>query len=124
MLNFYVRHGMIVVNIHEINSFKQSKWLKKFMNFSKQNRIKARNDFQKDFYKIVNNAFFGQTMENVGNRLKLEFTRRDDYKKIEKQQSKLTFNGIHKSYEHCDSYTFEQIEVLMDKPSYLGFSVL
>ena len=36
----------------------------------------------------------------------------------------MTFNGIHKSYENCDSYTFKQNEVLMDKPIYLGFSVL
>ena len=36
----------------------------------------------------------------------------------------MTFNGIHKSYENCDSYTFKQNEVLMDQPIYLGFSVL
>ena len=36
----------------------------------------------------------------------------------------MTFNGIHKAYENCDSYTFKQNEVLMDKPIYLGFSVL
>ena len=41
-----------------------------------------------------------------------------------KQQSKLTFNGIHNSYENCDSCTFKQNEVLLDKPIYLGFSVL
>ena len=36
----------------------------------------------------------------------------------------MTFNSIHESYENCDSYTFKQNEVLMDKPIYLGFSVL
>ena len=36
----------------------------------------------------------------------------------------MTFNGIHKSYDNCDSYTFKQNEVLMDKPIYLGFTVL
>ena len=36
----------------------------------------------------------------------------------------MTFNGIHESYENCDSYTFKQNEVLIDKPIYLGFSVL
>ena len=41
-----------------------------------------------------------------------------------KQQSKLTFNGIHTSYENCNSSTLKQNEVLMDKPIYLGFSVL
>ena len=35
----------------------------------------------------------------------------------------MTFNGIHKSYENCDSYTFKQNEVVMDKPIYRGFSV-
>ena len=44
--------------------------------------------------------------------------------KIIKQQSKLTFNGIHKWYESGDSYTFKQNEFLMDKPIYLGFTVL
>ena len=44
--------------------------------------------------------------------------------KILKQQSKITFNGFHKSYENYDSYTFKQNEVLMDKPIYLGLTIL
>ena len=40
------------------------------------------------------------------------------------QQSKLTFNCIHKSYENYDSYTFKQNEVLMDKATYVGFAKL
>ena len=63
-------------------------------------------------------------MENVRNRLKIKLTKKDDYKEITKHQSKLTFNGIHKSYENCDSYTFKQNEVLMDQPIFLGFAVL
>ena len=63
-------------------------------------------------------------MENVRNRIKVEFVKKDDTDKFMKQQSKLTFNGIHNSYENYDSYTFEQNEVLLDKPIYLGFSVL
>ena len=39
------------------------------------------------------------------------------------QQYKLTFNGIHKWYENCDSYMFRNKEVLMDKPIHLGFAV-
>ena len=45
-------------------------------------------------------------------------------KKLLNSNVKLTFNGIHKSYENYDSYTFKQNEILMDKPLYLGFSVL
>ena len=63
-------------------------------------------------------------MENVNNRLKIKFVKENDYREITKQQSKLTFNGIHRSYENYDSYTFKQNDVLMDKPTNFGFSVL
>ena len=62
-------------------------------------------------------------MENVRKRLK-KIVRKDDYREILKQQSKLTFNRIHKLYKNCDSNTFKQNEVLMDKPIYQGFSAL
>ena len=124
MLKFYIRHGMIIDKVHNIISFKQNKWLEKNISFNTQKRNKAKNDFEKDFYNLLNNAFYGKTMENVRNRLKIKFIKKDDYREIIKQQSKLTFNGIHKSYNNCDSYTFEENEVLMDNPIYLGFSVL
>ena len=63
-------------------------------------------------------------MENVRNSLKIKFVKKDDYREIIKQQSKITFNEIHKSYENYYSYTVRQNEVLVDKPIYLGFSVL
>ena len=124
MLKFYLRHGMIVDKVHNVISFKQSRWLEKYISFNTQKRNQAVNDFEKDFYKLLNNAFYGKTMENVRNRLKIKFVKKDDYREIVKQQSKLTFNGIHKSYENCYSYTVRQNEVLMDKPIYLGFTVL
>ena len=81
MLNFYVRHGMVVDKIHEKISFKQSNWLEKYINFNTQKRIMAKNDFEKDFYKILNNAFYRKTMENVRNRLGMKFFKKDEYKK-------------------------------------------
>ena len=124
MLKFYVRHGLIVDKGHTVISFKQSKRLEKYISFDTQKRNKAKNDFEKDFYDLLNNAFYGKTMKNLRNRIKVEFIKKDDTDKINKQQSILTFNGIHKSYENYDSYTFKQNEVLMDKPIYLDFSVL
>ena len=96
MLKFYIRHGMIVERNHSIISFKQSRGLEKYISFNTQKRNKAKNDFEKDFYKLLNNAFYGKTMENVRNRSKIKFVKKNDYREIIKQQSKLTFNGIHK----------------------------
>ena len=124
MLKFYVRHGMLADKVHNVISYKQSKWLEKYISFNTQKRNKAKNDFEKDFYKLLNNAFYGKTMENVRKRLKIEFNEKNDYWEIIKQQSKLTFNGCYKLYENSDSYTFKQNEVLVDKPFYLGFTVL
>ena len=82
------------------------------------------NDFERDFYKLLRNAFYGKTMENVRNRLKTEFIKKNETYKFIKRQAKLTFNGNHKSYGNWDSYTFNQDEVLLDKPIYLGFAIL
>ena len=124
MLQFYVRHGMIVEKVHEIIPFKQSNWLEKYICFKTQKRKMAKNDFDKGFHKLLINSFCGKTMENVRNRIKVKFIRKDDTDKFIKQQSNMTFNGIHKSYEIYDSFTNKPNEVSMDKPIYLGFTVL
>ena len=98
--------------------------MEKYTDFTTQKRSEGKNEFEKDFYKLLINTFYGKTMEIVRNRKKVEIIKKDDTDKIIKQQSKLTFNGIHKSYENFDSYTFKQNEGLMDKPIYSGFAVL
>ena len=84
----------------------------------------AKNDIKNDSYKLLNNAFYGKAIENVREFFRLELIKKDEYMKKIKQQSKLTFNRIHKSIENCDTYTFNQNEVSMDKLIYLGFAVL
>ena len=56
--------------------------------------------------------------------MELELIKKDNFKKIINRQSKLTFNGIQKSYENYDSYTFKQNQVVMDKDIYVGFTIL
>ena len=124
MLKFYVRLGMVVEKIHEIISFEQSKWLESYISFNTQKRNKAKNDFEKDFFKLLVNAAFGKFLENVRNRLELEIIKEANIKKIINRQPKLTFNGIQKSYENNDSYTFKQNQVVMDKAIYVGFAIL
>ena len=98
--------------------------MEKHLSFNTHKQNKAKNDFEKDFHKVLKNAFYGKTFENVRNRTKVEFIKKHDFDKIIKQQSKLTFNGVHKSMENYDSSTFKQNEVLMDKPIYLVYNLL
>ena len=45
ILKIYVRHGLVVEKIHEVISFKQNKWLEKYINFNKQKRNESKNEF-------------------------------------------------------------------------------
>ena len=94
--------------------------MERYKNFIAQKRNQAVNEFEKGFCKLLNNAFYGETMENVRNRCKIEIIKRNEISVITKQQSKLPFDGIHKSNGDCDSYLFKGNEVTMDKPTYLG----
>ena len=89
MLKFYLRHGMVIDKFHEIVSFKQSMWLEKYISFKTQKRNRAINDFEKDFFKLLVNAACGKMMENVRNRLKIEFNKKYDSKRINIQRIKI-----------------------------------
>ena len=59
-------HGLILKNIHRLSKYKQISYMNtKNVNMNTKLRQKARNNFEKDFFKWMNNAVFGKTMENV-----------------------------------------------------------
>ena len=123
-LKFYVRMGMIIKKVHRIVSFDQSPWLAKYIDYNTKKRAEADSDFLKDYHKNLICSFFGETMEDVRNRIKVEFVKNTNERKILKYQSRLDFDGIHKSYQDYDSYTFKSNVVKMEKPIYLGFTIL
>ena len=60
-----LRHGLILDRTHRAIEFDQSAWMKPYIDFNTQLRTKAKNDFVKDFFKLINNSVFGKTMENI-----------------------------------------------------------
>ena len=123
-LKFYLRMGMIIKKVHKIVSFDQSPWLKPYIDYNTQKRTQASSDFEKDYHKNLICSFFGKTMEDVRNRIKVEFVKNTDEKTILRYQSRLDFNWIHKSYQDYDTYTFKANVITMEKPIYLGFCIL
>ena len=124
MFKFYLNQGMKVTKIHTIYRFKQSAWLGKYIDHNTQKRTVAKTNFEKDLYKLMNNAFFGKTKENVRDRTNLEFIDHSQIDQIIKRQSKLSFKGIVDHYSKFSVYKFDKEKTVFDKPIYLGFTLL
>ena len=84
MFKFYTKMGMKVTHIHTIYCFEQSPWLAKYIDHNTQKRTKAKTSFEKDLYKLMNNAFFSKSMENVRDRVNPEFIDHSQIQQIKK----------------------------------------
>ena len=87
-----LNHGLKLIKVHQVIEFDQEAWLKEYINFNTELRKKATNDFEKDFFKIMNNAVFGKTMENVRKHRDIKLVKTD--KKRNKVVSEPNFHTM------------------------------
>ena len=121
-LQLYLSLGMKLVKVHRIVWFNQSPWLKKYIDFNTAQRTKSTTDFGKDFFKLMNNAVFGKTMENVRNRRNVEVTTNDE--RLIKLIARPTFHTAKSISEDINVVENYKTSVTLDKTAYVGLSIL
>ena len=115
-------HGLKLKKVHKIIEFNQEAWLKPYIDMNTELRKLANNDFEKDFYKLMNNSVFGKTMENVRKHRDIKLAATD--KKRSKLVSEPNYHTMNLISENLSITEMKKIKVKMNKPIYLGLSIL
>ena len=121
-LKFYIDHGLTITKIHRVLEFQQSAWLKKYIDFNTQKRAEARNDFEKDLFKLMNNAVFGKTLQNPRKQRKIDFVGTPS--KFKKLVAHPLYEGFTVISDHLFAVERRPSSIMFDKPIYAGFSIL
>ena len=112
---------MKLTKIHRVLKFKQSDWIKKYVDFNTEKRKNATNDFEK-YFKLMINSAYGKTMDNLRKRINVRFV--NNKKDFLKYTSKSTY-VTHKLFNKNFAAIHEIKPVLiLNKPIYVGFTVL
>ena len=117
-----LNRGLKLKKVHRIIEFNQEAWLKKYIDMNTELRKKASNDFEKDFFKLINNAVFGKTMENVRKHRDIKLIKTDH--KRNKLVSEPNYHTVKLISENSSIIEMKKVKVKMKKPIYLGLSIL
>ncbi|GET60652.1 hypothetical protein RIR_jg2311.t3 [Rhizophagus irregularis DAOM 181602=DAOM 197198] len=124
-LQYYVSQGLVIKKVYEAIKFEQAPWMKPYIEFNTAERAKAKNDFEKDFYKLMNNSVFGKTMENLRKRVRVSVVQPQTHpKKYKKLTSDPAFKGRKIFSENLVAIHRRKVEVMLNRPTYVGMSVL
>ena len=117
-----INHGLKLKKVHKVTEFDQAAWLKPYIDMNTDLRKQAKNDFEKDFFKLMNNSVFGKTMENVSKHRDIKIVTMD------KRRSMLASERNYHSTKYISKglliMEMKKTEVKMNKPIYLGQAIL
>ena len=105
-LKQYLSSGLKLTRIHRGIKFEESQWLEKYIDLNTDLRTAAANEFEKDFFKLMNNSVFGKTMQNIRNRMNIKLV--NDKKRAEKLSAKPNF-------KHCNIFSENLVAIHMKK---------
>ena len=121
-LQLYIDLGLKVSKVHRVLEFDQSPWLKQYINYNTEKRKNAKNDFEKDFFKLMNNSVFGKTMENIRKRVDVRLV--TDEKKLLKLTSKPTYVSSKIFNENLVAVHKIKETLTLNRPAYVGMCIL
>ena len=113
---------MKLTKIHKILKFKQSNWLKKYVQFNTKKRQESTDEFNKAFFKLLINCVYGKSMENIRKRINIKLI--NDFKEYLKCVSKPNF--ISQKIFDKNFIAVHQVKTVLtlNKPIYVGFCIL
>ena len=115
--------GLKVTCIHRGIKFVESEWMKPYIDKNTNLRAKAKNNFEKDFFKLMNNSVFGKTMENIRNRVDVKLVNTKE--QLRKLVAKPNLKSPPKIFsENLVSVHMKMTSLTMNKPVYLGMCIL
>ena len=122
LLQQALNHGLILKKVHRVIQFNQEAWLKPCIDRNTELRKQPKNDFEKDFYKLMNNAVFGKTVENVRKRRDIKLITAN--KRRNQLVSEPNYHTTKWFSEKLLAIEMKKTKVKMNKPIYLGLSIL
>jgi hypothetical protein len=125
-LHLYQSLGMKVKKVHRILEFNEKPWMEPYIRLNTEFRKNAKSSFEKDFYKLMNNAVFGKTMENIRKRVDIKLVRTDgsENERLRKIIAKPNFNRRVKFSDELSAIHVNKTKLTLNKPIYVGMSVL
>ena len=121
-LQLYLDLGLKIKKIHRVLKFDQSLWLKQYIDFNTEKRQHAKNSFEKDFFKLMNNSIFGKTMENLRKRVDVRLVTNE--KKLDKLTSKPTYVSSKIFNENLMAVHKVKETLTLNRPAYVGMCIL